>query len=70
MAKEDKNEKLTFNSPAAIMAIWIDNMAQDKGWGDHQETVLLTLDYHEGRLEHIKAVSKESAEHFRRSKQE
>lgn len=69
----DEEKDLTYNSPASIIAIWIDGLAQDRGWGDHQERVLMTLDYHEGKLEHIKISDPEDkywSEHFRRKKKE
>lgn len=72
MAKEAEKD-LTCNSPAAIMAIWIDGLARERGWGDHQEKVLLTLDYHENKLEHIKISDPDDkywSEHFKRKKQE
>lgn len=69
MANEAE-ENLTFHSPSAMMAVWIDTLGQITG--HDQEKVLLTLDFNkEHKLEHIKATDPgESWEkHFKRKRE-
>lgn len=65
-----EEKDLTFHSPSAIMAVWIDTLGQITG--HDQEKVLLTLDFNkEHKLEHIQASDPEEKQwekHFRRRK--
>lgn len=63
-------ENLTYFSPSAMMAIWMDTLGQITG--HDQERMLLTLDFNkEHKLEHIKATDPEEKnweKHFKRKR--
>ena len=67
MASEEE-ENLTYHSPTAIMAVWMDTLGQISG--HDQERVLVTLDFNkEHKLEHIKCTDPEERiweKHFRK----
>ena len=65
---DTEENNLTYHSPYAMMARWIDTLGQINGHDN--ETMLVTCDYDkEHKLQHIKAthIDKESWEkHFRK----